>query len=191
MAALQRVEAPGTCSLATFDARLVVAEVLFEHNELDIAQEQLETALQLCRSAGAAHWAWAVEVDLVRVMIAQERPGDALNRLGRLRQLGLRNPPPHHLLQRFNDVQIACRLSLGDLEGALMVARSAHAGDISGELLARIELASGRPDRALARLNSRRSATLAGGIRRLVLLACTERQRGRAPSRPMRQCARL
>ena len=128
MAALQRVEAPSTCSLATFDARLVVAEVLFEHNELDIAQAQLETALQLCRSAGAAHWAWAVEVDLVRVMIAEERPGDALNRLGHLRQLGLRNPPPHHLLQRFNDVQIACRLSLGDLEGALMVARSAHAG---------------------------------------------------------------
>ncbi len=180
MAALQRVEAPGTCSLATFDARLVVAEVLFEHNELDIAQEQLEIALQLCRSAGAAHWVWAVEVDLVRVMIAEERPGDALNRLGHLHQLGLRNPPPHHLLQRFNDVQIACRLSLGDLEGALMVARSACAGDISSELLARIDLASGRPDRALARLNSIPSATLASEIRRLVLLACTERQQGHA-----------
>jgi LuxR family transcriptional regulator, maltose regulon positive regulatory protein len=177
-AALQRAEAQTACSLATFDARLVLAEVLFEHNELDLAQEQLQTALQLSRSAGAAHWAWAAEVDLVRVMIAQERPGDALNRLGHLRQLGLRTPPPHHLLQRFNDAEIGCRLSLGDLEGALMLGRSAHAGDVSSEVLARIDLASGRPDRALARLSSRRSASLASEVRRLVLLSCTERQHG-------------
>jgi LuxR family transcriptional regulator, maltose regulon positive regulatory protein len=179
-AALQRAEVQGGCSLATLDARLVLAEVLFEHNELDMAQEQLEAALQLPRSAGAAHWALAAEVDLVRVMIAQERPRDALNRLGRLRQLGLRTPPPHHLLQKLNDAEIGCRLSLGDLEGVLIVARSAHAGDISNEVLARIDLASGRPDQALARLNSRRAATVATEIRRLVLLACTERQHGHA-----------
>jgi LuxR family transcriptional regulator, maltose regulon positive regulatory protein len=179
-AALQRAETAGACSLTTFDARLVLAEVLFEHNELDMAQAQLETALQLCRPAGATHRAWAAEADLMRVMIAQGRPSHALNRLGHLRQLGLRDPPPHHLLQKFNELEIGCRLCLGDLEGALMVARSARPGDISNEVLARIDLASGRPDRALARLNTRRSDVLASEIRRLVLLACTESQHGRA-----------
>ena len=46
--------------------------------------------------------------------------------------------------------------------------------------LARIELCSGRPDRAYARLSSSQSVSPADEIRRLVLLACAEIQQGHA-----------
>ena len=178
-AALQGAEVKGRAGdLVALDARLALAEVLFEHNELEEAQEHLEAARRLCRSEGMAPWTWAVEADLVHVMTAQERTGDALNRLGQLRQLALRDPPPHHLLQKLNQIEIDCRLSLGDLEGALVVARSVHPGDIPCETLARVDLCSGRPDSALARLTASRSPTLPNEIRRLVLLARTEAQHG-------------
>ncbi len=179
-AALQRTEEPGGEGFATFDARLAVAEVLFEHNELEQAQELLQSAVQLCASAQASHWASAAEVDLVQLMIALERPSEALDRLGRLRLVALRDPLPRHLVKRINEVEIGCRVSLGDLEGALSVARSVDRGDISSQTLARIDLASGRPDRALARLTTDRPVSLAHEVRRLVLLACTERQLGGA-----------
>jgi LuxR family transcriptional regulator, maltose regulon positive regulatory protein len=180
--ALEKAQEGGRAGgLDGFYSRLVLGEVLYEHDELDMAFEHLEAAVRLCRSMDDVHLAWAAEVALVRVMTAQQRPGNALNRLGSLRQQGLRNPPPHHLVSKLNDVEIECRLSVGDLEGALLVARSACPREISGEMLARIELASGRPDRALTRLQSGPSPNINGEIRRLVLLACTERQRGHAP----------
>ena len=112
-AALQRAEEPGGEGFATFDARLAVAEVLFEHNELEQAQELLQSAVQLCASAQASHWASAAELDLVRLMIALERPSEALDRLGHLRHVALRDPLPRHLLKRANEVEIGCRVSLG------------------------------------------------------------------------------
>jgi LuxR family transcriptional regulator, maltose regulon positive regulatory protein len=163
---------------ASVEARLALAGAFFEHNELDMAKEQLDAALEHCRPDGTSPWLWAVEASLARVLIAQGRPGGALNRLGDIRQLGLRNPPPHHLLQEVNTVEIVCRLSLGDLEGALLVARSFRAGDIPAVTLGRIELCSGRPDRASSRLSSNRPASVADEIRRLVLLACAEVQQG-------------
>jgi LuxR family transcriptional regulator, maltose regulon positive regulatory protein len=180
IAALRKAEAQGKAGHpATLDARLAMAEVLFEHNELETAQSQLEAALQIVRSEETTPWAWAVEVQLVRVMIARQHPRDALSRIGHLRQIGLRNPPPHKLLQKLNHVEVGCRLALGDLEGALLVARSIPAGEISCETMARIDLASGRPDRALTRLRSNRPGSLAADIRRLVLLTCAEMQHGR------------
>ena len=117
-AALQQAGAQGASSqLANFDARLALAEALFEHNQLDMARDQLDAALKHCPSDGAAPWLWAVEASLARVLVAQGRPSEALMRLGRLRQLGLRNPPPHHLLRQLDDVEITCRLSLGDSGG--------------------------------------------------------------------------
>jgi LuxR family maltose regulon positive regulatory protein len=163
----------------SLDARLALAAVLLEHDELDDAQGQLEAALSLLPSEETTHWTWAVEVDLVRVMIGQQRHHEALNRIGQLRQVGLRNPPPNQLLEKLNHVEVDCRLALGDLEGALIVARSIHAGAISCETMARIDLASGRPDRALARLSGSRSLSLGTEIRRFVLLACAEMQHGR------------
>ena len=71
-----------------------MAEVLFEHDELDLAEAELEAALSVSFAEGMTHLTWRVEVDLVRVMIAQQRQREALNRVGQLRQLGVRNPPP-------------------------------------------------------------------------------------------------
>jgi LuxR family transcriptional regulator, maltose regulon positive regulatory protein len=178
--ALERAQARGKSEdLVTLDARLALAEVLFEQNELEAAEAHLERARRLCRISGGSHWEWAVEVDLVRLLIARQRPGDALNRLGRLRQLEGRQPPAHHLLQKLNYVEILCRIALGDLEGTLMVARSMAPPDIARETLARIDLFSGRPDRALSRLAAGPLPKLGAEIRRLILLACAEMQRGR------------
>jgi LuxR family maltose regulon positive regulatory protein len=178
--ALQRAEENGKSEdLVTLDARLALAEVLFEQNDLEGAEAHLETARRLCRAAGGTHWEWAVEVDLVRLLIARQRPGDALNRLGRLRHLEGRQPPAHHLLQKLNYVEILCRIALGDLEGTLLVARSMAPPDIARETLARIDLFSGRPDRALSRLAAGPLPKIGAEIRRLILLACAEMQRGR------------
>ena len=182
--ALQQADSDGRTGpsfLARLDARLALAEALYEHNELDMAKDQLEAASQLCQSDGSAPWRWAVEAGVARVLIAQGRSGEALNRLGHLRQLGLRNPPPHHLWQQLNNVEIVCRLSLGDLEGALLMARSVRAGGIPPVTLAQIELCSGRPDRASARMGAGPAMSRADETRRLVLLACAEVHQGRGP----------
>ncbi len=180
IAALRRAEARGKAQdLVTLDARLALAEVHFEQDELELAENELETSLRLCRSAGGAHWEWAAEADMVRLMIAQQRPGEALHRLGHLRHLEGRHPPANHLLQRLNYVEILCRIALGDLEGTLLVARSMAPPEVSREALARIDLFAGRPDRALSRLAAGPLPKIGAEIRRLVLLACAEMQRGR------------
>jgi LuxR family transcriptional regulator, maltose regulon positive regulatory protein len=177
-AALERAEEQGSGNdLRTLDARLALADVLFEHNELDAARGQLEAARAVCRSPDGTPWLWAVEMDLLRLMIAQQRPADALSRLGHLRHLERRQPPAHHFLQKLNQLELECRIALGDLEGTLLVARSLDRTAVPRETLARIDLFAGRPDRALDRLNTDLSPTLGTEIRRLVLLACAEMQR--------------
>ncbi len=149
---------PGYWDPAAVYAHLAMAEVLFEHDELDLAKRQLDDAAQIASSQGSGYWTWAVEVELLRVMVAQQGQREALAHIGQLRQLGVRNPPPHQIRNKLAQVEIGCRLAVGDLEGALMLARSIHPGEISCETLARIDLAAGRPDRALARLSSARSS---------------------------------
>jgi LuxR family maltose regulon positive regulatory protein len=112
-------------------------------------------------------------------MIGQQRQREALARIGQLRQFGVRNPPPHQIAKKLAHIEIGCRVALGDLEGGLVVARSIPPGEISFETMARVDLAAGRPDRALARLNSARAGLPGNEIRRLVLLACAEMQHGR------------
>jgi LuxR family maltose regulon positive regulatory protein len=82
-------------------------------------------------------------------------------------------------VQKLNEVEITCRIALGDLEGALLIARSTPADDVSSQTRARIDLCLGRADRALTRLNFSATAPVASEIRRLVLLACAEMQQGR------------
>ena len=161
------------------DARLAMAEVLFEHDELGLAEAELESALSVSSPEGMTHLTWRVEVELVRVMIGQQRLREALNRVGQLRQLAVRNPPPHQIVKKLAHVEVGCRLGVGDLDGALTLARSIPSEDMSAETLARIDLAAGRPDRALARLSSSRSSLPANEIRRFILLACAEMQHGR------------
>ena len=49
------------------DARSAMAEVLFEHDELDLAEAELEAALSISFAEGVTHSTWRVEIDLVRV----------------------------------------------------------------------------------------------------------------------------
>lgn len=169
-----------TSDLVQIEARLALGEVSFELDELDAAEEHLDAALQLCRSSGDAHWVWAVEVDLVRLLDAQGHRDEALARVVRLRRMGLRTPPPNPFVQKLNHVEIGCRIRVGDLQGALLVARSMHPGTIGDEVLAGIDLCAGRPDRAVARLTPDQPAAAGAQVRRLVLLACAEFQQGRA-----------
>ena len=158
----------------------MLAEVLFEHNELGAAEQQVVAALQLAGAEEANYPIWAVEIEFVRVLIAQQRLGEALNRLGHLRQAERRNPPAHHLLRKLNQVEIGCRINTGDLDGALLMAQACPPGDIATLTLARLDLRSGRPERVLGRLSASASAGIATEIRRLVLVACAEEQQARA-----------
>jgi LuxR family maltose regulon positive regulatory protein len=85
------------------------------------------------------------------------------------------------LLQKLNQVAVECRLHLGDVDAALLLARSNLPADIPRETLARVDLYSGRPDLALTRLDADPSPNLAICIRRLLLMARAEYQQGRAP----------
>ena len=59
------------------------------------------------------------------------------------------------------------------------MAQSSLPGDVSSQMLARLDLRSGRADRALNRLGTTPSPAIATEIRRLVLVACAEMQQGR------------
>ena len=178
-AALQQCDKqPGAAGLV-IDARLVLAEVLFEHNELQAAEDHVLAALEYSSPEGPNHPTWVVEIDLIRVFIAQQRLGEALNRIGHLRQAERRNPPAHSLLRKLNEVEIGCRIDLDDLDGALRMAQASPPGDLSTYTLARLDLRSGRPDRVVSLLGTSPSPTIATEIRRLALIACAEVQQAR------------
>ncbi len=179
--ALSAAERQDTAAeLVDLEARLVLAEVFFERNQLDASWRQLETGLRLCWLTGATHWMWPIEIDLARVQLAHKEVGQALHRLEHLRVKGagfLSQP----MLRKLNQVAVECRLEMDDLDGALGVAKSTLPAEIPCETLARIDLACGRPDRVVARLGTTPSPNLAVQIRRLLLLACAEYQQGRTP----------
>ena len=106
------------------DARMSLAEVLYEHDELDAAGEQLTSALQISRATGYTPWTWAVEAELVKVTVAKGHPEQALEHVGRLRHAERRNPLPEHLVRRLCNAELLCHIALGDLGGTLTIARS-------------------------------------------------------------------
>ncbi len=159
--------------------RLVRAEVFFERNELDAAQKELEAALHTCGTRGVTHWMWAVEADLIRVMVAQQRGNEALDRVTHLRNIEGLAHPVQPASRSLDQLEIDCRLALGDLDGARVLARSSPVAEVSGASLARIDLYSGQPHQALARVGSGGSPHLGVRIRWLVIVACAEMQQGR------------
>jgi DNA-binding CsgD family transcriptional regulator len=165
--------------LVDVEARLVLAEVLFERNELDAAREQLHAALELCCVTGATSWMWSVELDLARLSIAQQRPNEAGQRLHHLRRIKEAGFLSQSLEQKLNQVEIDCRLQLGDLDGALLITRSSSPRDISNVTLARVDLRCGRPDQALSRLHTEKMPYPAAQLRQQILVACAEHQLGR------------
>jgi DNA-binding CsgD family transcriptional regulator len=166
--------------LPTLEARLVLAEVFFERNVLDAAEEQLHAALRKCYATEAAPWVWTVQMYLARLWVAQERAIDTMPGLRHLRQLSQSALLPRHLVRDLNKIDIDCRLQLGDLEGAVHIVRDNPPHDFHSETLARVELCSGRPDRTVSALRTAKPTGMAAHVRRLILLACAEKQQGRA-----------
>jgi LuxR family maltose regulon positive regulatory protein len=163
---------------ASMEARLVLADVLFEQNELLAAEQLLLEALDIASSWQGSYWNWPLEINLVAVLTAQQRLGEALDRVGRLRLLEARNPPPLHWQQQLDQAEIGARVVLGDLDGARRIARALGALDSRSGIAARIHLISGGSERAIAMLEPRRTQAVATEIRRTVLLARIRAQRG-------------
>ena len=166
--------------LISIEARIVLAEVSFERNALDAVREQLQAALHGCYLTEAGPWMWIVETCLARLSVAQQCAIDALPRLQHLRQVKESGFLPEPLVRELNQVEIECRLQLGDLEGAVLLVRSNSPQDFGCETLARVDLCSGRPDQLIARLRTGRAPSPAAQIRRLILVACAENQLGRS-----------
>ena len=176
-AALQAAERQDTAAeLVDLEARLVLAQVFVERNQLDAAWRQLQAALRLYWLSGATSCMWAVELDLARVLVAQGLVSEAIHRLEPLRTeaAGFLSPA---MLRKLNQLLIECRLALRDVERALVIANSVSSRH-SSRTLARLDPWSGRPDLSIDRLGTGTSSNLAVEIRRLVLLACAERMEG-------------
>ena len=161
-------------------ARLTLAAVCRERFELDAARELLTDALAVCEQAGEARWAAAFACELIQVTLAEGRHLDALDHLGHLRRVDALDPLPERLRRKLDRVEVHCRLAMRDLEGALLILDSIPPALRRDETLARLELSSGRPDRARKRLAdaARRPELRQAEIERLVLLARAELQLG-------------
>ncbi len=160
------------------EARIVLADVFFERNALAAAQAQLEAALETCYIAEATPSMWVVQTYLARLAIAQQRAVDAAPRLQQLRHVKECGLLPQAIIRNVNQVDIDCRLQLGDLEGALLMVKSSPPQDFHRETLARVQLCFGRPDRVMPKLRAGRAPNHAAHIRRLILRACAENQQG-------------
>ena len=144
----------GATAVSVLAARLTLAAVLRERNELDKAEQVLTEGLDTCQHNGQAQWAAAFVCELIQVMMAHGHHLDGLDRLRQLRHAHAHDPLPANLLRKLDQVEIHCRLGLGDLEGALSIINSIPATLQRNETLARLDLCAGRPDRAVRRLTA-------------------------------------
>src|SRR5262249_27701077 len=107
--------------------------------------------------------------------IAQQRTGDALGRLERIREINdAGGYLSRQLRHKLNEFEVTCRLQLGEVGDAARIVASAPPEDICDETLAQLELRLGRADRAATRLTSDTSSNIATEVRRLMLLARAE-----------------
>jgi len=140
---------------------------------LTSAADQLERARRMCGHATQGRWRARVECDVARLMIAEGRPLDALHHLCDIRDAESDEVLPDHLRQRLDHVEIRCRLQLGDVEGALRILKYCDPELRTPEMVSRVDLSSGRPDRAADRLGEAAggSGPVRCAIERLLLLA--------------------
>lgn len=139
-------------STATIGLRVVLAQVMYERDDLALVEEQLAVADRICRAAGQERWRASIECELARLDMAHGRLQEALRRLEGLRGNDSlsRNVP---LRQTAYEVEVQCRLALGDLLGAEDLLIESQDVIPTPELLARFHLATGRPDRASAEIS--------------------------------------
>ncbi len=181
-AALDEAESLGRSDdVNTLAARLALVAVHRERDELDAAELQLTEGLGVCEHKNQPHWAAAFACEEIQVVMAQGRQVDALDCVGHLRHLDITHPLPERLKGVLDRVEIHCRLALRDLEGAVFILNTIPPALRSDELLARVDLCAGRPDRAEHRLNPEPNEPKAArvDIERLVLLARAQLQSGK------------
>ena len=137
--------------------------------------------LDACQHNGQAQWAAAFVCELTQVAMARGRHLDGLDRLHQLRHVDADDPLPACLRRKLDQVEVHCRLGLGDLEGAFFIFNSIPAILQCDETLARLDLCAGRPDRAERRLTAAadRARPLRAEIERLVLLTRAQLQLGK------------
>ena len=179
--ALDQARRPdGGAAISTLDGLLVLTGVHYERNELDAATGRLEQVRRLCRARSLDHWRAAVECEQARILVARGQLTDALDQLRHLRHQEVDDPLPPHLGGRLDQVELRCRLALGDLDGAGRLLHSSGQGLGTFEARARLELAAGRPDRAARRLTSSDGARprLRTEVERELLLARAHLQLG-------------
>ena len=110
-----------TDALSALAARLTLAAVLRERNELVAAQQLLIEGLDACRQKGQDRWAAAFVCELIQVVMDQGRYLEGLARLRQLRHINADDSLPERLRRKLDQVEMKCRLALGDLEGALLI----------------------------------------------------------------------
>jgi LuxR family maltose regulon positive regulatory protein len=139
-------------SLVTFDALAALGIMFWEQGELDAASNHFHDAVRLCQSKGYIRGTSLAEQWLVRVTMSQGQLTDALDEISRLRRAERYDPLPDWLLRGLHEAEIGCRLALCDFDGAVRILESIPPERRTAEMLARIDLAAGRPDRTVKRL---------------------------------------
>jgi LuxR family transcriptional regulator, maltose regulon positive regulatory protein len=154
--------------------------VLRERNQLQHAEACLTEALTVCQQCNARNETVEVICELIRVMIAQTRHEEALEQLRRLCCLDRDEPLPERLHRKLQRTELACRLAIRDIHGARLAIQSLPPS-WHPEIVGRLELLAGQPDRAERTLRAVREShsPLRARIERLVLLARAELLLGR------------
>lgn len=160
-------------ALGVLDCRLVAARVLLERDELAAASQELREAEALCSRAGHRRWAAVVRADSARLAMEERRFADALHRLDEARRPEVCGAASPLVERRLDEVEVRCRLLMGDPVGAARILAVGQPELRTCELDARLHLASGRPDLAMNALSRcrREPAPAARAIERAVLRA--------------------
>lgn len=160
-------------TIGVLDGRLVAARVLLERDDLHGAAQELDEAETLCSQSGLRRWAAVVRAERARLAMEERRFEDALGYLDEARRPEVCGAASWFVDRRLDEIEIRCRLLMGDPTGAARIFDAAPPEWRSCELTARLRLASGRPDLAMNVLNGcrREAAPTAVAIERAVLRA--------------------
>jgi LuxR family maltose regulon positive regulatory protein len=131
---------------AMIGARVTLAYVHREHDELDEAVDVLAPHIDDALREGHVAICTLGEVELARVDMARGRGEDAVARLLRVRGDRASRGTPRFLATVLDVAECRVRLQVGDLERALDLLEDVPDGPERTLLCARAELAAGRPE---------------------------------------------
>jgi LuxR family maltose regulon positive regulatory protein len=159
--------------LSVFDAHVARARVYYERGHPAAALLEIDRAAALVRACGNTAQMALVELYRVPPLLAADRNDEAFALISRLREADLATPLPQAVRVRLELSELEWRLNIGDVELAAAGWRRLALQVRSPLLEARIELAAGRPQKAIARLDACSSAesSLLAKVERLVLIA--------------------